>query len=195
VTYVVDNQPSRRILSAIIVHGAQACYRSMHQSHLTKKWNYEHSSNPSGSSPSSSLICVACPETRSMSMLATINICITLTVKEQRVTRLGALDQPTHPRQLNNINQVMDATVCKDNSRYFPSLVDSCVGHQSEFVYYSGGNQGVLEVISKQALHRIKRCDVTLKKTRHLFRVTNTPLEPESVVSVLRVIDPGLTLS
>ena len=69
ITYVVDNNPSWRILSAIIVHGAQACYRSMHQSHLTKKHNYEHSSNPSSSSTSGSQICVACPETRLMTKL------------------------------------------------------------------------------------------------------------------------------
>ena len=37
VTYVVDNEPSWRVLSAIVVHSAQACYNAMHQSHLTKK--------------------------------------------------------------------------------------------------------------------------------------------------------------
>jgi hypothetical protein len=49
-TYVVDDDPSRWILFAIVVHGAQACYRSMNQSHLMKKQDHKHSSKPSGSS-------------------------------------------------------------------------------------------------------------------------------------------------
>ena len=36
-TYVVNNDPLWRILSVIIVHGAHACYRTIDQSHLTKK--------------------------------------------------------------------------------------------------------------------------------------------------------------
>src|SRR6266702_584007 len=83
-TYVVDDDPSWTIPIALIVQGAHACYRSMHQSHLTKKQHNEHSSNPSNSSPFKSLICVACPETRLMLTLGTINIRASLDAYNKR---------------------------------------------------------------------------------------------------------------
>ena len=54
----------------------------------------------------------------------------TPTIEEQRVPRLSAIDQPMHRRELNDMNQLMDATLCTDNSQYLPWLVDCRVDHQ-----------------------------------------------------------------
>lgn len=70
-TYGVNNDASWRMFCVIIVNRAYAFYRIMYQRHLTKKQNNEHSSKPSISSASMSMIIVACPETRLMITLRT----------------------------------------------------------------------------------------------------------------------------
>jgi len=89
-TYVVDNDSrcSRtwwELPIAHIVHGAHACYRSMHQGHPTKKRQNEHSSFSSSSSLFVSLICVACPETRIMLTLEIISIRASINTYNKRI--------------------------------------------------------------------------------------------------------------
>ena len=72
ITYVVSNDASWRVFCVIIVNGAYAFYRLMHQRYLTKKQNNEHSSKASCSSPLPlSMTAMARPETRLMKTLRT----------------------------------------------------------------------------------------------------------------------------